>query len=232
MDSLTAIDNFVTSFLTGRFKPKNSYNRQTTDNNHTPTPRPDRAEPSQGEKKFPVCSVKLPPDFRIYFPGAKTLADYTNPPGENSGEGESEVWEDALQYPADIQRRIEQDCISDQFSEWTEMSKPFPYTYISCPCTDTSIPEQSALQASNNAGGGNENAQTQQGNTEEDEEKTFDPRSPRANYSLYPPEHLLYCEDCHQIKCPRCVTEEIVCWYCPNCLFETPSSMVKSEGNR
>lgn len=116
------------------------------------------------------------------------------------------------------------------------MSKPFPYTYISCPCTDISIPGQSALQTAkgglNTAGGEDENVKGQQGDTEEDEEKTFDPRSPRANYSLYPPEHLLYCEDCHQIKCPRCITEEIVCWYCPNCLFETPSSMVKSEGNR
>jgi dynactin-4 len=116
------------------------------------------------------------------------------------------------------------------------MSKPFPYTYISCPCTDTSVPGQSALPTTkggvNTTIGGGENVMGQQGDTEEDDEKTFDPRSPRANYSLYPPEHLLYCEDCHQIKCPRCITEEIVCWYCPNCLFETPSSMVKSEGNR
>jgi dynactin 4 len=66
----------------------------------------------------------------------------------------------------------------------------------------------------------------------EDEEKTFDPHHPRAAFSLFPPEHLLYCEECHDIKCPRCVTEEIICWYCPSCLFETPSSMVRSEGNR
>jgi dynactin-4 len=67
---------------------------------------------------------------------------------------------------------------------------------------------------------------------EDEDEQTFDPRSPRSNFSLYPPEQLLYCEDCHQIKCPRCITEEIVSWYCPNCLFETPSSMVRSDGNR
>jgi len=82
-----------------------------------------------------------------------------------------------------------------------------PYTYIQCPCTSPA--------------------------TEADEdERTFDPRGPRANYSLYPLAHLLYCEDCHQIRCPRCVLDEIVTWYCPNCLFEVPSSSVKSEGNR
>ncbi len=42
----------------------------------------------------------------------------------------------------------------------------------------------------------------------------------------------MYCEDCHQIRCPRCVAEEIVTYYCPNCLFEVPSSNLKSEGNR
>lgn len=63
-------------------------------------------------------------------------------------------------------------------------------------------------------------------------DRTFDPRSPRANYSLYPLEYLLYCEDCHQIRCPRCVAEEIVTYYCPSCLFEVPTSNLKSEGNR
>jgi hypothetical protein len=96
-----------------------------------------------------------------------------------------------------------------------------PYTYFQCPCTDTSIPTRRL---------GEENPTTEEENDED--ERTFDPRAPRANYSLYPLEHLLYCEDCHQIRCPRCVLDEIVTWYCPNCLFEVPSSTVKSEGNR
>ena len=66
----------------------------------------------------------------------------------------------------------------------------------------------------------------------EEDDRTFDPRAPRSNYSLYPLEYLMYCEDCHQIRCPRCVSEEIVTYYCPNCLFEVPSSNLKSEGNR
>lgn len=120
------------------------------------------------------------------------------------------------------------------------MSRPFPYTYVSCPCSETRAAEASSRQRPRDSGNkksllqsdtprGDDNAGT---NDDEEEEQTFDPRSPRANFSLFPPEQLLYCEDCHQIKCSRCITEEIVCWYCPNCLFETPSSMVRSEGNR
>ena len=113
------------------------------------------------------------------------------------------------------------------------MSRPFPYTFISCPCADSPDPIQDRdrdrpTNDSDNANKNNNN------NDNEDEEEggTFDPRSPRANFSLFPPEHLLYCEECHQIKCPRCITEEILSWYCPNCLFETPSSTLRSEGNR
>jgi dynactin-4 len=113
------------------------------------------------------------------------------------------------------------------------MSRPFPYTYISCPCTDTPTPVR--LPGRHNVDGvAGKLAKTPLGTGDEaeEEERTFDPRSPRSNYSLYPLEHLLYCEDCHQIRCPRCVLDEIVCWFCPNCLFEVPSSMVKTEGNR
>ncbi|KAH6633668.1 dynactin p62 family-domain-containing protein [Boeremia exigua] len=86
------------------------------------------------------------------------------------------------------------------------MAQPFPYTYYACNCFDRG--------------------------TGDDEERTFDPRSPRANYALFPLEHLLYCEDCLQIRCSRCVIEETLNWYCPSCLFEVPSSVVKSDGNR
>ena len=94
-----------------------------------------------------------------------------------------------------------------------------PYTYIQCPCSDPST---------DRAGDGN---QPLRGDAEDDD-RTFDPRAPRSNYSLYPLEYLMYCEDCQEIRCPRCVNEEIVTYYCPNCLFEVPSSNIKSEGNR
>ncbi|KAL8935345.1 MAG: hypothetical protein Q9216_005475 [Gyalolechia sp. 2 TL-2023] len=93
----------------------------------------------------------------------------------------------------------------------------FPYTYISCPCNDVSVPVNKAIEYDADI---------------EDQERTFDTTSSRTSYSLYPIDHLMYCEDCQQIRCPRCTIEEIVCWYCPSCLFEIPSSQIKSEGNR
>lgn len=63
-------------------------------------------------------------------------------------------------------------------------------------------------------------------------EDEFNPHNARSNYSLYPYSHLLYCDECQQIRCPKCWTDEITAWYCPSCLFEVPSSVVKSDGNR
>ncbi|KAL2177434.1 dynactin subunit 4 [Thermothelomyces heterothallicus CBS 202.75] len=95
-----------------------------------------------------------------------------------------------------------------------------PYTYIQCPCSDAATLRRPS----------DPNSST--GADADEDDRTFDPRAPRSNYSLYPLEYLMYCEDCHQIRCPRCVSEEIVTYYCPNCLFEVPSSNLKSEGNR
>ncbi|KAL5116425.1 hypothetical protein ACEQ8H_005661 [Pleosporales sp. CAS-2024a] len=99
------------------------------------------------------------------------------------------------------------------------MAQSFPYTYYACDCFESNTPTL-AKRASHNPAEADE------------EDRTFDPRSPRANYALYPLEHLMYCEDCQQIRCPRCVIEETLNWYCPSCLFEVPSSVVKSDGNR
>lgn len=56
--------------------------------------------------------------------------------------------------------------------------------------------------------------------------------STEASNYLYPLSRLYFCEDCHQIRCPSCVQDEIVSYYCPNCLFEVPTASVKSEKNR
>ncbi|KAL1632330.1 hypothetical protein SLS56_003745 [Neofusicoccum ribis] len=87
------------------------------------------------------------------------------------------------------------------------MAQTFPYTFYSCPCVDTSTPSSRVRDK-----------RSSQYSTikADDEDRTFDPRNPRSNYSLYPLEHLLYCEDCHQIRCPRCVSEEVITWFCPS----------------
>ncbi|KAI8150326.1 dynactin p62 family-domain-containing protein [Fennellomyces sp. T-0311] len=56
--------------------------------------------------------------------------------------------------------------------------------------------------------------------------------SAQASNYLYPLSRLYFCEDCHHIRCPSCVQDEIVSYYCPNCLFEVPTASVKSEKNR
>lgn len=100
----------------------------------------------------------------------------------------------------------------------------FPSILISCPCSDT-VGQKAAARA-------RDGTAADADIDSDDEGETFDPRAPRAVFSLFPLEHLLFCEDCNQIRCPRCVQEEITCYYCPSCLFEVPGSTVKSEGNR
>ncbi|KZM20005.1 dynactin complex [Ascochyta rabiei] len=95
------------------------------------------------------------------------------------------------------------------------MTQPFPYTYYACDCFDSKPA-----------------AKDGDSDDDDDEARPFDPRSPRAAYALYPLEQLLYCEDCQQLRCPRCILEDTLSWYCPSCLFEVPSSVVKSDGNR
>ncbi|KAF2993926.1 hypothetical protein E8E14_001072 [Neopestalotiopsis sp. 37M] len=97
-----------------------------------------------------------------------------------------------------------------------------PYSFVQCPCYDAATHSRTSS--------GRSSPQSQ--NTPDDDDYAFDPRAPRSNYSLYPIEHLLYCVDCNQIRCPRCVTEELVTIYCPSCLFEVGASSVKAEGNR
>ena len=104
------------------------------------------------------------------------------------------------------------------------MSSKYPYSYISCPCSEASRRPERPNRYSRDI--------SIDGKDQCDEEETFNPHHPRSNFSLFPLEHLLYCEECHDIKCPRCVSEEIICWFCPNCLFEAPASIVRSEGNR
>ncbi|KAF2758002.1 dynactin Arp1 p62 subunit RO2 [Pseudovirgaria hyperparasitica] len=107
------------------------------------------------------------------------------------------------------------------------MAQSFPYTYYSCPCYDASgaIPTSIAAKRASQLSAGS-------AQDDDEDEQTFDPQSSRANYSLFPIEHLLYCADCKQIRCPRCVTEEVLCWFCPSCQLEAGSSAVRGDGNR
>ncbi|KAL1297086.1 hypothetical protein AAFC00_004670 [Neodothiora populina] len=107
------------------------------------------------------------------------------------------------------------------------MASAFPYSHVACPCTSltaSAAPTTQSRRTSYQPLLGVSGA--------EPINSTFNSHDARANFSLYPYDHLLYCDECHQIRCPRCWTEEVVNWYCPSCLFEVPSSVVKSDGNR
>ncbi|KAF9168164.1 hypothetical protein DFQ26_001057 [Actinomortierella ambigua] len=47
-----------------------------------------------------------------------------------------------------------------------------------------------------------------------------------------PLSRLYFCDMCEEIRCPKCVQDEIVCYYCPNCLFDVPTASVKAEKHK
>ncbi|KAF2721177.1 hypothetical protein K431DRAFT_268948 [Polychaeton citri CBS 116435] len=63
-------------------------------------------------------------------------------------------------------------------------------------------------------------------------DQSFNPHEPLSRYSLFSLDDLLFCDECNCIRCPKCWQEEIVNWYCPQCLFEVPSSVVRGDSNR
>jgi dynactin-4 len=139
----------------------------------------------------------------------------------NSDPGFTTRWTELREVDHHHHRLSDLICLPTGAEEGTTtMAQPFPYTYYACDCFDSNT--TTSKRASQMVAGADD----------DEEGSTFDPRNPRSNYALYPLEHLLYCEDCQQIRCPRCVIEETLNWYCPSCLFEVPSSVVKSDGNR
>ncbi|KAI8873022.1 dynactin p62 [Ramicandelaber brevisporus] len=66
----------------------------------------------------------------------------------------------------------------------------------------------------------------------EERSAPFEPRSKQLAFNAHPLSHLLYCEECHAVRCNRCTISEIAAYYCTSCLFETPSASVLTEKNR
>lgn len=98
------------------------------------------------------------------------------------------------------------------------MARGFPYTLYSCPCTDISANGDAfALPKPEE---------------EQEDEQSFNPYSPRADYALHQIENILFCNECHELRCPRCYYEEVMYYYCPNCTMEATTQSVKSDTNR
>lgn len=99
--------------------------------------------------------------------------------------------------------------------------------HYACPCTDISQgPTFEAFATTEDI------AEEQQIQSPEEDDSPFNPHSPRANFALYPLEHLLFCTECCELRCPRCYYEEALSYYCPSCLQDRTSTSVKTESNR
>ncbi|KAH8927688.1 dynactin p62 [Atractiella rhizophila] len=57
-------------------------------------------------------------------------------------------------------------------------------------------------------------------------------KPPQLTVQHHPLSALFFCEECDAIRCNRCVTCEVSCYYCPNCLFEVPNASVRGDKNR
>jgi len=97
--------------------------------------------------------------------------------------------------------------------------------HYACPCTDISTPPSIDV-----IGEADQEAAPQQ--EEEESSAPFDPHNPRANFALYPLEHLLFCTECNDLRCQRCSYDEALSYFCPSCLNDRTSASVKTESNR
>ena len=102
------------------------------------------------------------------------------------------------------------------------MAAVYPYIQYACPCTN--INEQPEYTGTHIV--------KPDDTKNEDEDQPFNLYSPRAKHAVYPLDELLFCNDCQEVRCPRCSHEEALAYYCPNCLWETSIMVVKNETNR
>ncbi|KXT04437.1 hypothetical protein AC578_3620 [Pseudocercospora eumusae] len=105
------------------------------------------------------------------------------------------------------------------------MDLTFPYTRYACQCNEYLNDPATAL-----FGKGKRSSQNVE--DEQEDNRLFNPHEPRANYSLYPIDELLFCDECNETRCQKCWGEEMMYYYCPSCMFEVASSGVKGDGNR
>lgn len=120
--------------------------------------------------------------------------------------------------------------------------RPFPWVDVVCFCHEEELsPTTTTITHSLNDSAIEEDeddhpSDNQQKSTgvNENQTKQFNkiPQSIWDPFSRYPLSSLYFCEHCHSHRCPRCVEEEIVCRYCPQCMFEVTPSSARADGNR
>lgn len=118
--------------------------------------------------------------------------------------------------------------------------RPFPWVDVVCFCHEDDLAPYIPPASAPTTTVFSESAIVDEDTHDEDHGSSLEPSPsvvtyPRAlwdPFSRFPLESMYFCEHCHTHRCPRCVETEIVCRYCPQCLFEVTASSARSEGNR
>ncbi|KAJ1981990.1 hypothetical protein H4R35_000487 [Dimargaris xerosporica] len=114
-----------------------------------------------------------------------------------------------------------------------------PFVQYHCPCAPLQKPlpgddaESSQGESSNRPDDGS--TRDERGDVDNPTtpaQAPLDPQSTALLHHTHPLCNLYFCDDCLQVRCGRCVFDEITSYFCPNCLFEVPSASVKAEKNR
>ncbi|KAJ1972286.1 hypothetical protein H4R34_005458 [Dimargaris verticillata] len=113
-----------------------------------------------------------------------------------------------------------------------------PFVQYHCPC----VPLQKPLPADDAEAPHGDSSDCPDNSSTQDErdevtdptpaQAPLDPQSMALLHHTHPLCNLYFCDDCLQVRCGRCVFDEITSYFCPNCLFEVPSASVKAEKNR
>lgn len=64
------------------------------------------------------------------------------------------------------------------------------------------------------------------------EKEFFDSGNTSDTHGSQSLSRLYFCDSCDEIRCSKCTQDEIVCYYCPNCLFDVPTASVKMEKHK
>lgn len=106
------------------------------------------------------------------------------------------------------------------YSPWngSDLMQPAnPFVYYHCGCPDF----YQGTGRSTDAGNSRDSTTDPSSTDDRPPYVPFDTSSATdTDFSLFPLSRLYFCEDCHQIRCPSCVQDEVISYYCPNCLFE------------
>ncbi|KAH6597620.1 hypothetical protein BASA61_003073 [Batrachochytrium salamandrivorans] len=106
-----------------------------------------------------------------------------------------------------------------------------PFVRYQCHCAGQSIFEPISRSRTNHSRQGGDRAEVEGKEHRQSHSPSHQspPAVPANSLELHSIELLLFCTVCNQLRCDGCTTQEVSCCYCPNCMFEVPTTSVKTE---